>query len=156
MKIIDFELLNSLSLKAKGSTRLRKNLNFHNSDDDLLQRMLNAFEPYSYVQPHRHLKPAKREVFLILRGKLLVVVFDDTGGVKKYTVLDPIKGVFAVEIPVGQWHFVTSLETGTVVYEIKDGPYCAVDDKEFANWAPGENDIEAARLYLKQLLELIN
>lgn len=31
--------------------------------------------------------------------------------------------VVALNIPIGQWHTVRALESGTVILEMKDGPY---------------------------------
>ena len=114
--------------------------------------MLNAFEPGTYIQPHKHESPDKREVFIVLRGSLLVVIFDETGNTVEFVLLDPAKGNFAIEIPAGVWHSVVSLEKGTVVYEIKDGPYQLISDKNFASWAPKEGDSDCAE-YLKKLTE---
>jgi cupin fold WbuC family metalloprotein len=152
MKVIDIELLNNLSEQAKQSDRLRKNFNFHESEDDLLQRMLNAFEPGTYVQPHRHLNPNKREVFMVLTGSLLIVIFNDDGSIKGYQILNQAIGKYAVEIAIGEWHTVTSLQSGTVAYEFKDGPYSVHNDKDFATWAPHEDD-HRSKAYLNNLFD---
>ena len=155
MKIVDNDFLEKLSSQAKASNRLRKNYNFHESMDDPIQRLLNAFEPNSYVQPHRHLNPDKREVFVVLCGRLLIVTFNDSGLIKEHVILDRSKGIYMVEIGVGEWHMVVGLEEGTVVYEIKDGPYSVMDDKDFASWAPSEKDSDALK-YLNQILGQLN
>jgi cupin fold WbuC family metalloprotein len=117
---------------------------------DPINRMLNAFEPGTYIQPHKHETPDKREVFIVLRGSLVVVFFDDFGTPTDFVLLDRDKGNFAVEIPVGAWHTVIALESGSVVYEVKDGPYFPISDKNFASWAPKEGDANCG-LYLEQL-----
>lgn len=149
MKLIDKSLLNSLTHQAQESTRKRKNLNFHDGEHDSIQRMLNAFEPGTYVHPHTHQNPDKREVFVILTGKLLVIFFDKDGDIVKHIVLDRDAGVFAVEIKPGEWHTATGLVEGTVVYEIKDGPYDVSVDKNFATWAPEEKSVEAGELLIE-------
>jgi cupin fold WbuC family metalloprotein len=106
----------------------------------------------SYIQPHKHENPDKREVFIVLRGSLLMVIFDDSGNPSDFILLDPRKGTYAIEIPPRVWHSVISLESGTVVYEIKDGPYVVTSDKNFATWAPKECD-ENCGEYLAQLTE---
>ena len=65
---IDSKIINHLNSIAEGSSRKRINHNFHKESSDLLQRMLNAMEPGTYIQPHKHENPEKREVFLILNG----------------------------------------------------------------------------------------
>ena len=154
MKIIDDNLTDQLSKEAQNSARKRKNLNFHLSDDDPVQRMLNAFELGTYVQPHTHVSPDKREVFLVLKGRLLVIFFNSEGEIIRHLILDKEKGMYGVEILPGEWHTATGLEKGTVVYEIKDGPYDIADDKNFASWAPNEKDpkaTEALQNWIKQL-----
>jgi cupin fold WbuC family metalloprotein len=154
-KIIDSRLLDEISSKAKNSPRLRMNHNFHDDLADPINRMLNAFEPGTYVQPHKHEDPDKREVFIVLRGSLLVVLFDDGGVPTKFVLLDRDKGDYAVEIPPKTWHSVVALESGSVVYEVKDGPYSPLDDKNFASWAPKEGDNGCAT-YLASLIKLYN
>jgi cupin fold WbuC family metalloprotein len=151
MKVINRNLLQKLSEEARQSSRKRKNLNFHESEADPIQHMLNAFGYLTYVQPHRHDNPPKREVFIVLSGALLVMFFNDSGLMTRHIELNPKKGNFAVEIEKGEWHCATALMEGTVVYEIKDGPYNPTTDKYFADWAPKEGD-PMAETYLKRLI----
>jgi cupin fold WbuC family metalloprotein len=153
MRLIDGFLLDKLSGEAARLPRQRKNYNFHTSDADLLQRMLNAFEPGTYVRPHRHTTPPKREVFLVLRGCVAMVFFNNKGDVVDSVVLNASKGVFGVEVEVGEWHSVVSLQQGSVVYELKDGPYEPSTDKDFASWAPAEGSDGCAD-YLARLLSV--
>ena len=152
MKIISTILLDELSQKAANLPRKRLNLNFHEDLADPMNRMLNAFEPGTYCHPHKHENPDKREVFIVLRGKLVMVIFDESGNASEFILLDPQKGTYAIEIPPRVWHTVISLEKGTVVYEIKDGPYLQAIDKNFAPWAPQEGD-QACAEYLTGLTE---
>lgn len=152
LKIVSEKLLDELSLKAVNSTRKRLNHNFHDDLADPINRMLNAFEPGTYIQPHKHEDPDKREVFIVLRGSLLVAFFDDSGNTTDFVLLDPKKGAYAIEVPPRTWHSVISLETGTVVYEIKDGPYQQITDKNFASWAPKEGHTDCDE-YLRKLTD---
>jgi len=147
--------LTDLTQEAFASKRLRKNRNYHPTYEDPVNRMLNAFEPNTYVCPHRHKDPDKEEVFIILRGKLLIIEYDDEGKVLDTCILDPGSGNYAVEIPAGVWHSAISLESGTVVYEIKNGPYEPLSDKNFAAWAPAEGD-SSAKEYIQSLLKNFN
>jgi cupin fold WbuC family metalloprotein len=128
------------------------NHNFHEDFSDPIQRFLNAWEPGSYLRPHRHLNPPKREVFLVLQGRFAVATFDDDGNIIEKFILDPAKGNFAVELAAGEWHTVIPLETGSVAYELKDGPYDPIDDKDFANWAPKEGE-EGCDEYNQRILK---
>lgn len=155
LKIISPDLLNGLTQKANQSPRRRLNHNFHEELADPINRMLNALEPGTYIQPHKHENPDKREVFIVLRGSLVVVFFDDSGNPNEFVLLDPENGNYGVEVPVGAWHSLFALEAGTVIYEVKDGPYSPLDDKNFASWAPREGEPEC-EAYLKMMIDRYN
>ena len=70
MRIIDKDLLDTVSNEAKESDRLRMNYNFHQSLEDKCHRFLNAVEPGTVVPIHLH--PTKDESFVLLRGKVRV------------------------------------------------------------------------------------
>lgn len=121
MKVIDSSLLDKVSLEAKESPRLRMNYNFHQSLDDKCHRFLNAVEPGTNVPIHRH--PTKDETFVLLRGRVRVSTHNDDGTVKESVVLNPEKGLYGVDIPKGVWHKLESLETNSVIFECKEGPF---------------------------------
>ncbi len=150
MPFIDAALLDQTSAAARTSPRGRKNHNFHAADDAACHRLLNAVEPGSYIPPHRHLDPAKDEAMIVLRGRLGVVFFDDAGRVTAQAVLAPGSAQVGVEIPHGTYHTVLALETGTVFFEAKAGPYLPLTAEERAPWAPGEGG-EGAAAYLAGL-----
>jgi cupin fold WbuC family metalloprotein len=152
MILIDNLLVDKLSSEAAGMSRKRKNFNFHRLFSDPLNRMLHAMEPGTYVQPHKHENPDKREVFIILRGRVAVVEFDDSGHISGHCILDPEQGCYGAEIAPRTWHCLVVIEKGSVVYEVKDGPYDPADDKFFAPWAPSEGNAEAEN-YIEWVLK---
>ncbi len=152
---IDSGLLDAVSAQAKASERLRMNHNFHTDFADPINRMLNALEPDTYCRPHKHEDPDKREVFLVLRGKLAVLFFNDTGEVTEVVKLDATAGSYGVEIPPGVWHTLVCLEPNSVAYEVKDGPYLQPLDKNFAPWAPAEGE-EGVAAYLEFLSSFVH
>ena len=121
MEKINKELLDSVSEKAKVSPRLRMNYNFHLSLDEKCHRFLNAVEPGTIVPIHKH--PTKDETFVILRGKVKVTTHSDDGAVIDSVLLCPDNGLYGVNIPKGVWHTLESLESGTVIFECKEGPF---------------------------------
>lgn len=152
---IDNHLLSNVSEKAKASARKRMNYNFHTSASDTLQRLVNCLEPGTYCRPHKHQNPDKREVFIILRGKIAVIEFNETGEISDFIVLSHEKGNFCAEIPVRTFHSVLSLESNSAYYEVKDGPYNFDTDKTFATWAPEEGTPESIE-YLKNTVKKLN
>lgn len=147
IRIIDGALLDEVSAEAKASPRLRRNRNFHGTNEHPGHRLLNAVEPGSYVAPHRHLAADKDETMVVLRGRLGFVLFDDAGAVVQSLVLGPGEAALGVDIPAGTWHSVLGLESGTVFLEAKAGPYLPLTAEERAPWAPAEGDREAAAYY---------
>lgn len=121
MEIIGRELLDKVSTEAKESPRLRMNYNFHQSLDDKCHRFLNAVEPGTEVPIHRH--PTKDETFVLLRGKVKVSTYDDEGNVKEDIILCPEDGKYGVDIKKNVWHSLKSLESGSVIFECKEGPF---------------------------------
>ena len=79
MKLIDKQLIDDVSMQAKQSDRLRMNHNFHQSLEDNCHRFLNAVEPGTKVEKHRHLR--KDETFVLLRGKVRVKTYNADGAV---------------------------------------------------------------------------
>lgn len=68
MKLIDKHLLDEVSRQAKLSPRLRMNYNFHHSLEEKCHWFLNAVEPGTKVDIHRH--PTKDESFVLPRGRI--------------------------------------------------------------------------------------
>ncbi|MGL4518568.1 MAG: WbuC family cupin fold metalloprotein [Phocaeicola sp.] len=126
--IIDNELLNQVTAQAQQSERLRMNFNFHDSPDAAVQQLLNALEPGTVVPIHRHRHTA--ESYLLLRGKLRVTFYTEAKEVKEQFLLDPLAGNYGIHIPQGTWHGLEVLEKGTVIYEVKEGPYAAITEED--------------------------
>ena len=129
-------ILDDLTAKAKESPRLRMNLDLRNSAEDQSQRMLNAIEPGSPLPIHRHQKTS--ETVVCLRGRLVWEYYDElrdeglelsdssnSSRVEKVQEIElsPNGEIVALNIPAGQWHTVRALESGSVILEMKDGPY---------------------------------
>ena len=140
MKPILTEQMADLTARAASSPRLRANWNLHPTLEDPVQRFLNAFEPGTYVRPHRHSDPERWELFLALAGRAAVLAFDEGGLVRERLELSAVGPCRGVEVPAGEWHVAAALEPGTILFEVKPGPYAPATDKDFAPWAPPEGD----------------
>lgn len=115
-------ILDGLTEQARVSPRLRMNMDLRNSPEDKSQRMLNAIEPGSVLPIHRHQKSS--ETIVCIKGKLVVELYDELERTcSDSIVLEPQGQVIAVNLPIGQWHTVHALESGTCLLEVKDGPY---------------------------------
>ena len=127
MIIIDEQLLDEISVEASENNRLRKNFNLHNSFDDKVQRLLNAMEPGTEVPIHRHLNTV--ETYFVIRGSLIVSIYDDMKKPVRTVTLNPTNGKYVVTIPVGEWHSVEVIDKGTVIFEVKEGQYIPITEE---------------------------
>jgi cupin fold WbuC family metalloprotein len=141
---IDKEMLDGLFTQAEGSPRRRSHHRFHLSDADPVQRILICAKAGSYIRPHRHPASHLWEFILAVRGRLRVLLFDDTGRVTETLLLEPGGSCNGLEIPSGTWHSVAVLDDEAAFAEVKPGPYEASSYAEFAAWAPAEGEPAAA------------
>lgn len=149
-RLIDGATLDALTARAQASPRRRMNDNLHLHDDHPAHRLLNAIEPDSYVQPHRHLDTVKDETILCLRGQFGCILFDDAGAVQSLHRLGA-GCACGIDIGHGQYHSLVSLESGSIMFEAKSGPYRPLDIGELAPWAPAPGDPAATR-YLQWMI----
>ena len=146
LKLLDDRVFEPLASEAGSSERRRSHYNLHPSLDDPVQRFCIAAGPESYFRPHRHRAPEKWELFLALGGAAALLLFDNEGTVLERAVLSAAGPVRAVEVPPGAWHGLAVLERGTVLFEVKPGPYESLSDKDFAPWSPAEGSPESLSL----------
>lgn len=125
--LINKGLLEEVSAKARQSERLRMNFNLHDSLDAKAQRLLNALEPGTVLPIHRHRHTA--ETYLLLKGRIDVMFYNDLGEEVERHALDPQTENYGVHIPKGQWHTLEVKEPA-VIFEVKDGPYRPLDEED--------------------------
>lgn len=119
--IIDNHQLDNLTSQAKASPRLRMNMDLRNSPEDGSQRMLNALEPGTVMPIHRHM--ASSETVTLLRGRIRWHFYDDAGKETESVVLDANGDVRCINVEKARWHSLECLESGSVLFESKDGKY---------------------------------
>jgi cupin fold WbuC family metalloprotein len=127
MKIIDESLLSRVGKEAQESPRLRKNYNFHQSLDDRCHRFLNALLPGTVIPIHHH--PTKDESFILLKGKVRVLTYDDDGNVLEDVVLSQADGRYGVDIPKNTWHTIEVIDNA-ILFEVKEGPFIPHEQEE--------------------------
>ena len=121
-------ILDKLTEEAKASPRLRMNMDLRNSSEDQSQRMLNAIEPGSVLPIHRH--HASSETVVILRGRIRWIFYDDQGRMTESTELRGDGDIRMLNVEKDRWHSLECLESGSVLYESKDGPYHPLEEDE--------------------------
>ncbi|EQA35052.1 cupin domain protein, WbuC family [Leptospira inadai serovar Lyme str. 10] len=138
-QLIDEELFQKLLQDASNSPRRRVNRNFHELSEPY-QRFLNVLTRETYIQVHRHKNPPKPETFLVLRGRLGFILFNEDGSIQEKHVLSSEGPVFGIDIQPGVYHTVVCLSQECICFEGKSGPYDPQTDKEFASWSPSPSD----------------
>jgi len=145
MKAFGPAALDELRAAALATPRGRINLNWHDPQADGIQRFFNLMLPGTYVRPHRHSLQGRWELTLLLEGAVDLLCFDDTGIVTRREAL-ATQALRAVEVPSDCWHSYVVTGAEALLFEIKQGPYDATQDKLFAPWAPAEGSPQAAQL----------
>ena len=110
--------------KAKNSPRLRAAYDLRTTPEDNSQRILNAVEPGTVLPIHRH--RTTTETIVVLRGRVRQNYYNEQGEITDSFELAPMSGIVGMSVPVGQWHALESLESGSVILETKDGAYAPI------------------------------
>lgn len=142
-RFLDQALFTQLTAQAAVSPRLRQHHNFHQMDDPC-HRLAVGLQPGTYIPPHRHLAADKAEALLVLKGRLGLLVFSDSGAVLTQRVLAAGSDCVGVDLPPGVFHALVVLEADSVLFECKAGPYRPIGAGELAPWAPCEGAAEVA------------
>lgn len=150
MKTLSTLDLDRPSAQAEASPRLRANHNFHPDLAAPVHRLAIAMQPDTYVRPHRHVQ--SWELLTVLRGKFEVVIFDAAGQQIAERVVLAADHTTTLEMPAGTWHSVVSCQSGSVIFEVKLGPYQPLTEADLAPWSPaeGEATVPAMLTFLRQ------
>lgn len=119
--IIDDKILDNLTEQAKANSRLRMALDLRNTPDDQSQRMLNALEPGTVMPIHRH--RASSETVVVIRGKIRWIFYAEKGVETERVVLEANGDLRMLNVEKDRWHSLECLESGSVLFESKDGAY---------------------------------
>lgn len=126
--LIDTKLLDAVTAQAKDSPRLRMNFDLRNTPIDQSQRMLNALEPGTVMPIHRHRTTS--ETVAVLRGKVKWLYYNDQGTLTDTIIVEAGGDICGLSVPMGQWHSLECLESGSVILETKDGLWEAMKEED--------------------------
>lgn len=121
-------ILDELTAQAKTSPRLRMNLDLRNTPADHSQRMLNALEPGTVMPIHRHRHTS--ETVVVLCGKVKWLYYNDQGELTDTILVEAGGDICGLSVPMGQWHSLECLESGSVILECKDGAWEAMREED--------------------------
>ena len=143
---LDQALFVQLAEKAAASPRGRQHHNFHQMEEPC-HRMAVGLQPSTYVPPHRHLGDDQAETLLVLKGRLGILIFSESGEVLERRVLQAGGDCLGVDLSPGVFHGLVVLEPDSVMFECKAGPYRPVGEGELATWAPREGEAGMAEYH---------
>ncbi|WP_339412549.1 WbuC family cupin fold metalloprotein [Pseudomonas sp. EA_35y_Pfl2_R5] len=142
-RFLDQTLFGTLAEQAAANPRQRQHHNFHQMEEPC-HRMAVGLQPDTYIPPHRHLSADKAEALLVLKGRLGLLIFNDSGEVLDKRVLEAGGACIGVDLPPGVFHALVVLEADSILFECKAGPYKPVGEGEQASWAPREGEPDVA------------
>ncbi len=155
-KIFSDAYISSLIVEAEASDRLRQHRNIHHSYDDPCQRLINAICVGSYIAPHRHAIDPRNECLFAVRGLFAAVIFDYVGKITQIELFgtQKVKNIsVGIELTSETWHTILAMEEGSVLFEVKEGPFDPNLAKEHADWAPAEGSSEARSYHLGLMVQ---
>ena len=129
--VIDQIFLDARTAEAKVNPRLRQAYDMRTSAEDSSQRMFNAMEPGTVLPIHRHV--TTDETVVCVRGRVREVFYDENGNETESFILEPNGENVAIQVPKGAWHSLECLESGSVIFEAKDGAYKPIEEKDILN-----------------------
>lgn len=149
VRVFSPEYMASLVDEANKTPRKRQHRNVHESYNEPCQRLFNAIEVDSYIRPHRHRIDPKAETLIALKGRFSLVIFTEDGEIQDVVDFGTCSEDIGVgaEIQPGVWHTVIASKPGSVLMELKAGPFDPDAAKELAPWAPGEGAAESGEYF---------
>lgn len=136
-KLFGSEFSHSLKETAAASHRKRAHHNIHRSYNDPVQSIVISLFNGTYIPPHFHRHTHQKELFVLLRGSVKFIFFNDAGCIMGVTILSAGE---MIEILPSTIHSVVALSAEALVLEVKQGPFVADDCKVFPKWTIPEDD----------------
>ena len=146
---VDSEYITYLKTLAQKDSSKKCTMCLHNDTRLHVHEMINVYPKGTYVRPHMH--PFKTETKIMIEGKLLLVIFDDTGEITDKFVMDK-DDIFTFRLDRGIIHTNIPL-TDIVFHEIIEGPFVGKDDNVFPEWAPEQCDNDGVDRIMDRIMK---
>ena len=145
---INNDLVEQIIEEASQSQRHMARLLMHFDHEDPVQEMLIAMGRDCAVMPNRSV--GRSESLQIVKGELLLIIFDDNGNVVKRVEMRPAGSdkVFLYRLSSTPWHTMIPLSEIVVVHEALQGPFNN-SSEPLPDWVPG--DSQDLKQFLKEI-----
>lgn len=144
---IDAAYIESLKELSRENSDKKCTMCLHNDIRQHVHEMINVYPGEMYVRPHSH--PFKTETKIVIEGRLLMVIFDDSGEITDKFIMEK-DGIFTFRLDKGIIHTNIPL-TDSVFHEVIDGPFVGKDDSVFPEWAPELDDVDGIRKIMDKI-----
>lgn len=124
---IDDELLGNLTIDALDRQFQQMDYSLFDSCDSQTNIKIRVLLPTAPIPIRRNRK--SDEAYVLIRGKLFVVLYNEMGGQTERLLLDESKGSYGVKIPRDQWFSIEVVEPSTIL-EIKNGDTEKIDEND--------------------------
>lgn len=146
--VVTRETLAALEQQAWASGRGQCRLLLHGDRDEILHEMVIAVVGQPYIRPHINERGAKS--FHLLRGEMMVVVFENEGSINHCTALsgEGSEGDFLFRLSKPMFHTIIPMTESVIFIETALGPHRKT---RYADWAPVADGGPAAEAYVDTL-----
>lgn len=135
--------------KSTNQKDLKSRICVHDNDKKLIHEMFVFHKKGAYVRPHKHLN--KLESFLIIKGKIKLIIFNNNGKVLKKISMSDHSSELPFFYKMRKNYFHTQIiEKDTLFKEVTNGPFNPTKTI-FANWSPKINENKEIKKYLSSL-----
>ena len=136
---INNELVEQIVKEASQSQRHMARLLMHFEHEDPVQEMLIAMGRDCAVMPNR--SPGRSESLQVVKGELLLIVFDDNGKILQRVKMGPYGSdkTFLYRLSSTPWHTMIPLSKIVVVHEVIEGPFVNSSDP-LPDWVPNNTE----------------
>lgn len=131
--LVSEQILHTMLHKASESSLKRSHLELHESYLDPIQKVLICLLSTTLIRPHFHTEKHQSEFFVLLKGEVKVILFDEAGLVDDIVCLNDLN--FITEIKPNKIHAVVCISENSFLLEVKQGPYVPSQGKEFPPWS---------------------
>jgi len=145
------KIINKLIRLSDKSTIARSRVCIHLNNKSKTNEMIIALKKGSYIRPHIH-PNGKSESYHVIKGKMLVNIFNSRGKLIKKVKMGDYKSNFNFyyRMSKGFYHMPVAMTKYCVYHEIFSGPFLKKKDVIFPKWAPDFKDKKKYKKFLKK------
>lgn len=141
------ETLNAFDALATSTDDGKYRFCLHETTETSVQELINVWPPYTYFQPHKH--PFFAETKVLLEGRVLVLLFDESGSVTEHIIMDTETEVRILRLAPDVIH--TNIALSKVIFlETTPGPFIREKNNIYLNTYPQKMTVEDVKKFIAE------